>query len=58
MRTVNVEEYLKHEITDEEAKADVEWFDQWCKRVDEANRLEPLDEDFEEFQRNYKRLPV
>jgi hypothetical protein len=58
MREVNVEEYLKHEVTDEEAKANAEWFKQWCKEADKANQEEPLDEDFEEFQRKYKCLPV
>jgi hypothetical protein len=58
MKEVDVEEYLKHEVTEEEAKANAEWFRQWCKRVDEDNKEYPIDEDFEEFQRKYKCLPV
>jgi hypothetical protein len=58
MKEVNGAEDMKRVVTDEEAKAWVEWFDEWCKQVEETDRLEPLDEDFEDFQRRYKCLPV
>jgi hypothetical protein len=58
MKEVDVEEYLKHEVTDEQAKADAEFLDKLWKQIDEDNRLYPIDEDFEEFQRKYKCLPV
>jgi hypothetical protein len=54
MRSVNVEEYLKREITQEEINERVAWRKQWCEDLDKANAESPLPDDFIEYVKGRK----
>jgi hypothetical protein len=64
MKSVNVEEYLKREITQEEIDKRVAHFDWVCAELDKANAESPLPDDFidyckgRKFFRQVAALPV
>jgi hypothetical protein len=56
MTSVNVEEYLKHEFTQEEHEARMAHFRWVCDELDKANAESPLPDDFMEYVKGRKTL--
>jgi hypothetical protein len=54
MQSVNVEEYMKREFTQEEADARVAHFDWVCAEFDKANAESPLPDDFIDYVKGRK----
>jgi hypothetical protein len=54
MTSVNVEEYMKREITQVEINARVARRKQWCKDLDKANAKSPLPDDFIDYCKGRK----
>jgi hypothetical protein len=49
MKAVNVKEYLSHKMTQSEIDAKLAWLRDWGRRVDEANRTDPLPDDIMDY---------
>jgi hypothetical protein len=58
MKSVNVEEYLKREITQEEIDERVAWSKRWDEELRQANLEYPLPDDFIEYVKGRKTLLV
>jgi hypothetical protein len=56
MTSVNVEEYLKHEFTQEEHDARMAHFRWACGELDKANEESPLPDDFMEYVKGRKTM--
>jgi hypothetical protein len=54
MKSVNVEEYLKHEFTQEEVDERVADFRRICADLDKANAESPLPDDFIDYVKGRK----
>jgi hypothetical protein len=49
-----VEEYLKHELTQEEIAERVAWHKRWCEKLDKHNEESPLPDDFIDYVKGRK----
>jgi hypothetical protein len=56
MKSVNVEEYLKHEFTKEEAAERLAGFRRLCEEIHKAEMEDPLPDDFIEYVKGRKTL--
>ncbi|MDR3302297.1 MAG: hypothetical protein LBT01_07205 [Spirochaetaceae bacterium] len=54
MKSVNMEEYLKHEFTAEENAERVAWFRRHCEEIRKAQLEDPLPDDFMEYVKGRK----
>jgi hypothetical protein len=58
MKVVDVEEYLKHDFTEEEVKERVAWFQDLSRRFDKANQESPMPDDILDYCEGRKFRPM
>jgi hypothetical protein len=54
IHSVDVREYMKQPVSEEQAKADVAWLQEWDKRLQKANEEYPLPDDFIDYCKGRK----